>query len=160
MKMITTKDRGKLKSIINGVLFQSPDIKEMLLGDVAGRTTEDLAMDFRKYVKSHLFVDGILSDTKTYIFFDVVCPEIHAHTKELTIVMYAVCHRDILDTCICDGYYGNRVDILSQMIEDAMLDEKNINKFGIGELALGSVDILNMKDYYGLSLPFTVSNFR
>lgn len=133
--MITTKDRGQLKSSVRTMLFLSDAIKEMLIGDFKGTTTEEQALKFRQRCKSHLFVEETLSDPGTYIFYDVVCPQIYAHTKKLKMVMYVVCHRDNLDNYFGDGYTGNRVDALSQMVEEALLNKKSVGKFGIGELS-------------------------
>lgn len=75
--------------------------------------------------------------------------------------MYAICHRDILENYSKDGYFGNRADILSQMIEDALLnDPDTVKDFGIGDLILKSVDIYNATRFYGTIMTFEVPTFR
>lgn len=88
-------------------------------------------------------------------------PNLEANIKNCQVVLYAVCHRDILDTYTHEGYYGNRADVLSQMIEDCLInDEEVANSFGIGTLSLDSVDIYNAKRFYGCIMIFNVPNFR
>ena len=75
--------------------------------------------------------------------------------------MYSICHRDILENYSKDGYFGNRADILSQMIEDALLnDPETVKDFGIGDLVLKSVDIYNATRFYGTIMTFEVPTFR
>ena len=75
--------------------------------------------------------------------------------------MYAICHRDILENYSKDGYFGNRADILSQMIEDSLLnDPDTVKDFGIGDLLLKSVDIYNATRFYGTIMTFEVPTFR
>lgn len=88
-------------------------------------------------------------------------PYIHSNTKDCQVVLYAICHRDILDDYEKEGYFGNRADILSQMIEDCLLNDKEVaNSFGIGQLSLDSVDIYNTQRFYGCIMTFSVPNFR
>ena len=67
---------------------------------------------------------------------------------------------DILDNYTKEGYFGNRTDILAQMIEDVLLDDGLIKSFGIGDLDLDNVDIYNSITFYGRILTFNVKNFR
>ena len=60
-----------------------------------------------------------------------------------------------------EGYYGNRADILSQMIENCLIcDEDVAREFGIGNLKLDSVEIFNGRTLYGCQMTFSVPNFR
>ena len=74
--------------------------------------------------------------------------------------MYAICHRDILDNYYKEGYYGNRSDVLSDMIVDTLINDSDIcNRFGIGQLQVDSLDVYNSKRFYGCQLVFSVPNF-
>ena len=75
-------------------------------------------------------------------------------------MIYAICHRDILEDYVKEGYYGNRADILSEMIEETLLDDSIVKKFGIGDLSLDNVDIYNSVTFYGCIMSFSVRNFR
>lgn len=159
--MRTTKERGLYKEKIKQALFSSDNISEILLGDTSSMTTGNKAKAFRKFVKSHLFIDGTLDKVGTYIFFDVLTGSVSSQIKNCTVVMYVICHRDILDDYYKEGYYGNRADVLSQMIEDCLIcDEKVANSFGIGKITLDSVDIYNSQDYYGCIMTFSAPDFR
>ena len=75
--------------------------------------------------------------------------------------MYMICHRAIIDDYHKEGYYGDRVDILTQMVEKAIINDKDIaNSFGIGSLTLDSVDFYNSRRFYGRLLTFSVPDFR
>ena len=76
-------------------------------------------------------------------------------------MVYAICHRDILDDYVLEGYHGNRADILSQLIEEVLINNEEVNKeFGIGPLNLSSVYIYNSRQMYGTQMTFEVPNFR
>lgn len=157
----TTEERGLFKVNINNALFQSENIRDVLLGDTSDVGSKaELYKLFKEQVYSHLFVDDIITETKSYIFYDVVFPRIHAQIKTCQVLLYAISHRKILDTYSKPGYYGNRSDILSQMIEETLLDEDVCKEFGIGELTLGSIDIYNSNKFYGCIMTFSVPNFR
>lgn len=157
----TTAECGKFKQDIHTALYKSENIKQLILGDISTINPSDIKTNFREHVKSHLFIDDTITETASYIFYDIIIPKIYSNTKECQVILYAICHRDILDDYIQDGYYGNRADILSQMIEDCLINDTNISsRFGIGKLSLDSVDIYNASRFYGHIMTFSVPNFR
>ncbi len=157
----TTAERGKFKQEITSALYKSADIRDLLLGDTSGMSTSDKQKSFRKHVKSHLFIDDTIEETDSFIFYDVRLPDLAAQIKDCQVVLYAICHRDILDDYVKEGYFGNRADILSQMIEDCLInDEEVANSFGIGKLSLDSVDLYNATRFYGVVMIFNVPDFR
>lgn len=160
MRESTTKERGIYKTRISNALLQSNNIKEIILGDTSELNTKELLSKFQKHVNSHLFIDETIKDTTTYIFFDVIMPELRPQTKTIQVLIYAICHRDILEDYVKEGYYGNRADILSEMIEETLLDDSIVKKFGIGDLSLDNVDIYNSVTFYGCIMSFSVRNFR
>jgi len=157
----STAERGKFKQEITSALYKSADIRDLLLGDTSGMSTSDKQKSFRKHVKSHLFIDDTIEETDSFIFYDVRLPDLAAQIKDCQVVLYAICHRDILDDYVKEGYFGNRADILSQMIEDCLInDEEVANSFGIGKLSLDSVDLYNATRFYGVVMIFNVPDFR
>ena len=162
MRQKTTIERGKFKNEIHTALYQSENIRSLLLGDTSGQSASEIRKAFKDHVKSHLFIDDTILATDTYVFYDVVFPVLHAQAKQCKVVLYAICHRDILDDDIdIDGYCGNRADILVELIEDCLInDEETANSFGIGRLSLDSVDVFSDKRLYGYVMVFTVPNFR
>ena len=157
----STAERGKFKQEIHAALYKSDEIKDLLLGDTSGMSTSEKLKLFKKQVKSHLFIDDTIDETESFIYYDVRLPDLSNNIKDCQVIMYVICHRDILDDYVRDGYYGNRADILSQMIEDCLInDEKVVNSFGIGKLSLDSVDIYNSKRFYGCVMIFNVPAFR
>ena len=152
---------GKFKSKIHAALYKSDDIKELLLGDVSGKSTTEMRKLFKEHVKSHLFVDEVITETDSFIFYDVTLPSFEETTKTCQIQLYAVCHRDILDNYSKEGFYGNRADILTEMIERALIcDEETSESFGIGHLELNHIGVYNGRNVYGHVLQFSVPNFR
>lgn len=157
----TTRERGKFKKEIHSALYKSDAIKELLLGDTSDMSANELQEAFKDHVKSHLFIDDTLTETATYIFYDVVMPSLRAQIKGCTVIMYLITHRNILENYSGEGYYGDRIDALAQMVEDALLnDGEVVHKFGIGELSLDSIEIYNATRFYGCILTFTVPSFR
>lgn len=157
----TTSERGKFKNEIHTALYKSDEIKDLLLGDISGKSASEVRKLFKEHVKSHLFIDDTIQETDSFIFYDVRLPNLSPNIKTCQVMLYAICHRDILDNYSKDGYYGNRADILSQMIEDCLINDEEVTRsFGIGKLSLDSVDIYNAKRFYGCIMVFNVPNFR
>ena len=154
----TTIELGKFKTRINNALLKDENIQEILTG-TTGNSREQFEKT-KKQIHSHLFIDDTIKDTGTYIFYEVFMPELRSQIKNIRVVMYAICHRDILENYSKEGFWGNRTDILAEMIEDAMLNPSVLREFGIGELVLGNIDIYNSTEFYGRILVFTVPNFR
>ena len=154
-------DLGLFKENISAALFKSDEINELLLGDTTGMSASKKLSEFKEHVKSHLFVDDTIEDATSFIFYDVIIPHMSPQVKNVQVWMYCVCHRDILDNYYKDGYHGNRVDILCEMVEKALLSDEDFTRdFGIGQLQLGSLEIYNSRRFYGRSLVFEVPNFR
>lgn len=160
-KRNTTAERGKFKMEIHTALYKNENIRELILGDTNGMSAKKMRDAFKEHVKSHLFIDDTITETTTYIFYDIALPVLHTNVKTCQVIMYAICHRDILETYSKEGYYGDRADILAQMIEDSLInDEEVANSFGIGKLVLDSVNIYNSNEFYGCVLTFEVPTFR
>lgn len=155
-----TKEKGLIKQKIYNILFSSEAVCKMLFDDIDTLSIKEKKAMFLKKVKSHLFIDDTSSEIGTYIFYDVTIPNIRPQLKECAIVMYLICSRDIIDDFEMDGYYGNRADILSQIVEETLLNGNNVKQFGIGDLQLISVDIYNSKNYYGVQMIFKADCFR
>lgn len=142
-------------------MYKSQNIRELLLGNTNDKSAKEIQQEFKNHVKSHLFIDDTIEETDSFIFYDVVFPSLKPQIKDCKVVMYLICHRDILDDYYKDGYFGNRADVLSQMVEDTLInDKKTVNGFGIGELSLDSIDIYNSTRFYGCIMTFSVPTFR
>lgn len=157
----TTAERGKYKTAISTALYKSENIRELLLGDTSGKSAAKIQDEFKHYVKSHLFIDDTITEAATFIYYDIAIPEIHTQTKNCTLLMYLICDRAILEDYHKEGFYGDRIDILSQMVEDALVcDEETSQKFGIGKLDLDNIGIYNGTRFYGCVLTFIIPTFR
>lgn len=160
MTELTTKERGIYKTKISNALLKSDNIKDLILGDTSELSPKELLKKYKEHVKSHLFIDETIKETETYIFYDIIMPKMRPQVKSIQVLIYAICHRDILEKYSKDGYYGNRADILSEMIEETLLDKDIVKEFGIGDLELDNVDIYNSTTFYGCIMSFSVHNFR
>lgn len=157
----TTEERGLFKREIHAALYKNEKIRDMLLEDTSGKKPVEIMADFKKHVKSHLFLEDTLIEAKMFIYYDVIMPDLRSNIKDCKVIMYLICHRDYLDDGYAiDGYVGDRVDILSQLVEETLLDKSIVNNFGIGELTLDSINIYNATRFYGCILNFVVPNFR
>jgi hypothetical protein len=155
-----TAERGLFKENIHAALYKSSGIRELLLGDLSGKKTSEIMKEFREHVKSHLFIDDTIMETASFIYYDVIMPRLSSNTKTCQVTLYAICHRDILDDYAKEGYHGNRADVLSQMIEDALINSEVNKDFGIGPMNLVSVYPYNSRQMYGVQMIFEVPNFR
>lgn len=162
MKQIKTlMQRGKFKQEIHKALYKSKDIKELLLGDISELPANVVLEKFKEHVKSHLFIEDTITKADTYIYYDIVFPRLSEHIKSCAVIMYLICERSTIDGYSKDGFVGNKIDILSQMVENALInDEEVVNKFGIGRLRIENVDIYNATRFYGVAIRFEVPAFR
>lgn len=157
----TTVERAKFKAEIHKALFNSADVRDLLLGDTSDKKQQEIREAFQKHVYSHLFVDETIEDADTFIFYDVIFPKIYANIKTCEVHMYLICHRSILDNYAREGYYGDRIDVLTQMVENALINDPTaVKKFGIGDLTLSALMVYNTTRFYGVHLTFDVPNFR
>ena len=157
----TTSERGKFKREIHSALYKSANIRELLLDNINNMSAREMQIAFKDHVKSHLFIDDTITETGTFIFYDVIFPKIHPQVKDCVVLMYLICSRDILENYYKEGYYGDRIDILSEMVEDALIDDdETVNSFGIGELSLDSIEPYNATRFYGCIMTFTVPSYR
>lgn len=157
----TINDKGLFKEEIHSALYKNKDIVELLLGDTDGMSKKEIQDAFKEHVKSHLFIEDTIKETATFIFYDVIFPRLDPNVKDCKILLYAITHRDLLDNYSKEGYHGNRTDILSEMITNTLVgDKETANKFGIGELSLDTVEIYNATRFYGTVLVMSVPNFR
>ena len=160
-KTNNTISRGKFKELIHSELYKSKEIRDLILGDTEELSSKEIQNKFKEHVMSHLFIDDLITQTETYIYYDVYFPALHTQVKNCRVLMYLICHRDILDNYNVDGYYGNRTDVLSEMVENVLINnEEIIRSFGIGKLLLSSVEPYNSRNFYGCILTFDVSDFR
>ena len=154
-------DRGLFKQEISAALYKSADIRELLLGDTTGMSASAIQQKFQEHVKSHLYVDETVQETNTFIFYDVDFPSLRENTKTCRVIMYVLTHVDIIDDYYKEGYFGNRVDVLTKMIEDVLINDIDVaNSFGIGRLNLDSLELYQATKFYGTVLTFSVPNFR
>lgn len=157
----STAERGKFKTEISSALYKNENIRDLILGDTSEMNSAQIRTAFKEHVKSHLFIDDTITNAGSYIFYDVRLPYIRQQTKQCQVVMYVMCHRDILEDYYKDGYYGDRADILAQMVEDTIVNDSDVvNSFGIGCISLDSVEIYNTQRFYGCIMYFSVPNFR
>ena len=157
----TLSEKGTFKEEIHSALYKNANIRELLIGDTSGMSAKEIQDAFKKQVKSHLFIDDTIKETASFIYYDVVFPRLGSNVKDCRVVLYAICHRDLLDNYQKEGYHGNRADILSEMIVDTLVvNDETANSFGIGRLTLDSVDLYNATRFYGVSMILSVPNFR
>lgn len=153
------KELGTFKNLINPILYSSANIREIILGENTLSESEQLEA-LRERIFSHLYTDDVMTETATYIFYDVTIPRIGNTAKTCKLIVYCICHKDIINTFTKPGYYGNRVDALSQMVEEVFTDSEIIRQYGIGKLNLSGVNIYrDQRKMYGRILEFEVPTF-
>lgn len=158
------REMGVFKNRIAPALYKDEPLRLLLLGDTyAQKYTSESAVRkaLKSHIFSHLFVDDVITETQSYIFYDIDVPRSYQSSKDVRIIMYGLCHKDILESYQSSEYPGNRVDALSQIIEQIILNPATIRDFGIGKINLDTVSLYrNEKKFYGKILEFVVPNFR
>ena len=159
------KQLGSYKNKISLNLIQSEDIKKILLGNKYLETADDeeIEDELITRIKSQEYIDGVVTESKAYIFYDVTMPRVGSTIKDCRLVVYIMCHRHELDMLKSYDYkseklIGNKVDILSVVVDDVL--ESDVKNLGIGELDIKDVVIYNSKDFYGRVLVYDIPDFR
>ena len=160
MRRKTLFESGLFKEKISAELYKDTRIMNLIFDNSPPQKTSEKLQKFKEHVKSHLFFEDTITDTGTYIFYDIVFPETHENIKRCRIIMYMIAHRDSIETYSLEGYHGNRVDILEELVTDVLLNNKEFaNSFGIGPLQLIKSTIYNASRFYGRILEFDVPDF-
>jgi len=161
----TLLERGIFKQTISSSLFKNQDLLHVICDGNIPESQKEKIEIFKDQVKSHIFIDDTVDEQKTFIFYDVDIQEEYGSDtiKNCTVTMYAITHKDMIDNYNVkenSKYVGNRIDILLEIINDILINDKDIaNKFGIGELRLASTEVVNLSRFYGSIIKFKVPNF-
>ncbi len=155
------KELGTYKQQIISALSTSEDIKKLLLGENYENEDYEVDDELKKYIYPFLFTEGTQTNVQTYIFVEIFVPNLGNSVKDVKVIVQILSHR-VQIAYQKDGYIGTRPDICTQMIEEVLIENKEVSqKFGIGKLTLTGVGILDTyTEYYGRILTFEVPNFR
>ena len=156
----TIEDRGLFKEKVQTALYKNDEIKELLLGDLTGKSQSEIISEFKEHVKSHLFIDDTIEETGSFIYYDVALPFVHPTIKTCQLTVYVIVHRAILEDYYKEGYHGNRADILAEMVQDTLMDKDTSLDFGIGPMEIYALYPYNSRRFYGVQIIFEVPNFR
>lgn len=156
----TLSERGAYKAKIHKALFNNKDLREMLIGDTSKISLTQQLELFNEAVQSHMFIDDTELKAGTYIYYDVQFPTIKHQIKTCELIMYAICNRTVVSDSGSKTFNGDRIDRLTCLIEDCLLNDDIIKEFGIGDLELESANIYNGQKFYGMCFDFVVPNFR
>jgi len=148
------KDVGIYKeSLISNIL--TDDVLELLLG--SDYTEDKVENVVYGQVFPYLYVESIQDKTLSYVCMDVVIEQSSPKIKNVTLVIWAYCHKDVMQYKK-SGYRGTRADILADMIDRNI---RNLDDFGIGKLDLKkSQYFAPEKLFYGRQLVYTISDFK
>lgn len=154
-------ERREYKQIVHKALFQNEKLRSILIDGLQGKSAPVQMSQFKKRCLSHMFVDDTELEAGTYIYYDIEFPSLSGQIKECNLILYAICNRKLISDPGISGYSGDRIDYMSELIEESLINNEDIvNQFGIGELKIESVRIYNGTKFYGLHFCFAVPNFR
>lgn len=148
------KDVGIYKDILISN-FLSDDILELLLG--VNYTEEQVQNVVYGQIFPYLYVEDVQTKTLPYICTDIVLEQSSHKMKNVTLVIWAYCHKDVMKYKK-SGYRGTRADILADMIDRKI---RGLDDFGIGKLELKkSQYFAPEKLFYGRQLIYTIPDFK
>ncbi len=161
------KELGKYKDYLYSIFTGNDKICGLLLGKNYQINFDNIDLELKKYILPHLYIESTVTETQSYIFFEIHMPRASPSIKTMKIEIQALCHKNIAEYHNKPkGYYGLRYDILSQYIEELMCPKdkqliiQRIKQFGIGRFELISVDLFMSNNFVGHNLTFTVPAFR
>ena len=146
---------GRYKQTLLEKIHKSKDIIDAILP--SGYSPYDVTDLLKEHLFSFLFVEGTQKEEKSYICLDTRVPRVIDHTyKDVQIIIQVIAHKNILDYEKI-GYLGNRVDIVSDMVDRLI---NNSDLFGSTRLQLNGVEIYNTEKYYGKTLMYSCVDFN
>lgn len=150
------KDIGSCKQKLLASFVNSDEICELLFNKKP-YTEDDVGNLLYNQIFPYLYVDDAQDKTLAYLCFEVDVPRTSSGTvKDMKLIVWAYCHKDIMEYSK-KGYYGTRVDILSDMVERKLRDSYD---FGIGKIELTSLTNFFPNDkYYGKQMIYNVPDF-
>lgn len=161
------KQLGEYKDRLYSILAGDNKIRCLLLGEDYEDKFDDLDSELEKYICPHLYTEPTVTETHSYIFFEIYIPRTTPSVKTMKIFIQTICHKNITKYKEKPkNYYGLRYDVLSQYVEELLCPadkenrEKIIRSFGIGRIELSGVDLFLSNDFAGHSLTFSVPDFR
>lgn len=152
---------GDFKNNISTALYNNDSIKELLLGsNYNSLRKEELFAELGKHIFSHEFIDNILENTETNIYYDVTITKLSSTVKMCKLYVYCMCDRKILDSVKSYDYnddilFGNKADILVSVVDDILSDITDV-----GHLEFLETDIVKTKECYGRVIVYQVPDFR
>lgn len=115
------KELGKYKDNLSSILLGDEYILRFLLEDTSGKSDEAIAIEAKKYIHPHLYMEPAEAEPACYIFLETAVTKTTSTMKTMKIVIQPVCHKDILTVQNSSaGYYGTRYDLLAERIEELL----------------------------------------
>ena len=151
------KDIGSCKQRLLTAFANNEDICELLFNKKP-YTEDDVENLVYTQIFPYLYIDETQTESRAYLCFEVDVPRCSSETiKDMKIVIWAYCHKDIMKYSK-KGYYGTKVDILADMVERQIRDSYD---FGVGKPELTLVSNFSPNDkYYGRQLIYNVPDFK
>lgn len=161
--MKSLKMIGSYKNKISSTLFKNDDIQKLLIGkDYDLLEKKELYKLMGKHILSHEFIDNIIEQAETNIYYDITISAISSTVNSCKLYLYCICDRKILDSIKTYEYkneiiFGNKADILSCVVNDILM---SIEDIGVGGFEFLDSNIINTKECYGRVLVYKVPDFR
>lgn len=151
------KDIGSCKQRLLSAFVKNEDICELLF-DKKPYTESDVEKLLYDRIFPYLYIDDVQTQSVAYLCFEVNVPRCFSGSvKELEIIIWAYCHRDVMKYSK-KGYYGTKVDILADMVERQIRDSYEL---GIGKPELiSATNFYPNNKYYGRELIYRVPEFK
>lgn len=121
---------------------------------------ESLLLTFL-YIKCYLYMDETQTEVMSYICVETTIPRVPTGTiKNVKLTIWAISHKECMKFHY-PGYAGDRVDILSDMIDRIISSEDNCRTFGIGKPELTGIEYLFPQNkYYGRQMIYNIPDFK
>lgn len=161
---------GKDKDIVIKTFMKNEDMVSLILPNYDEATaTEDLDVILKEHLFKTISIDNAQIEKKVYVCVETYVPEIENDAiKKIAIIINVFAHQSLIDLSVKEqakfltkGYYGNRVDMLIDVIDRCLNGKRNV---GLGRLRLrprNPIGILQpVNGYYGKSLEYIISDFN
>lgn len=153
-------DIGSMKEVIYDALCKSEPIRLLLLGSGYENREEPVETQLSRHLLKSFTPDESAADPRAYLCIEVLVTGTTRTTKNCRIMLYAVCHRSMVDTAPAGGA-GTLIDRLCKAADEVLCGSTLSRSIGIGSLSLENTGMYKSDSgYYGIIMEYSIPSYR
>ena len=150
-----------MKEAICHALSESETIRLLLLGSGYESREESVEAQLARHLVKSFTPDETAADPQAYLCIEALITGTTRTTKNCRIMLYAVCHRSLVDTAPAGGA-GTFIDRLCKAADEVLCKNSALSRsIGIGSLTLENTGMYKSDSgYYGIIMEYSIPSYR